>query len=904
MRNTVFAIAFLLYIPVKGQITAAQSKALNQYADYANQSADEVNKIARSVITYYQSTFEQRSWSPAKFVCPVQPDEYYYNTAKAAANVVGSQSPEHKAFEKLRASAEAIDAKCKWLDTYHKLEDHKKDNHEAGRRTVQELAVLFDKYASDQQALSTTLDRTFRKAGSTSNKAKASDAMWTQLQRERNFLNQWKYNLKEELPDHWIIDQLKQSILETDEAIKSLKQTRLTLTYPASGMWSSFIESLGEILEIKRNALDGYNFDVSKTSKFQNDVYFSLMNYYNGALLSNYNTFLQYAANDKYYGLKAIKFVSLFRVNEAQANQAAKVTPFADIPRSEIKVPQSSSSISKPVFSALSNYVDLINETYRQVVHHRDVVRNMNASAANQFALKDFKGKGSLYFKHDHFKMPHSHFQKALNESKVLPPAIAKPLNDQAQVLMNILTEIDALGVAMEQEVSSKNYQQDGLTSLYEMIRRTVELFNIWDERKEVFFSDVLRVFDSYKPADPTSSWYKSGVALRNLTALDHEALFKAKAHYKETGPASVPTEGIDAALRKVIADEYENMKGIEKYGRNNGLCPYTPYEDLPKNSRNFSELLVELAPPKQTYDPYRHPYYSIVYIYNVIVDDYNKFCELSPAPHLKYVKQPELFVVIPPKPQQLPSQPGQPVARQTTPQNNSSTPVEPKQNTSPQTQEVRRDGATKLVRDTVYIEKRDTVYIHEFDDNVRSMEGYAINNMVLLLDVSGSMNAPDKLPLLKKSVLDMLSMMRQEDEISIIVFSGKPKTILEGVSFKDEDKIKKAINSLKPSGTTDGNAGIKLAYKVADANYIRGGNNRIVLATDGEFATGKETQDLITKFSKDDIFLTVFNFGSRNASSKNLERITTLGKGNYEFISKENVEIKLIREAKSKRAK
>jgi secreted protein with Ig-like and vWFA domain len=208
------------------------------------------------------------------------------------------------------------------------------------------------------------------------------------------------------------------------------------------------------------------------------------------------------------------------------------------------------------------------------------------------------------------------------------------------------------------------------------------------------------------------------------------------------------------------------------------------------------------------------------------------------------------------------------------------------------------------VLHDTVYIEKRDTVYLSDAGEDIRSMEGYAINNMVLLLDVSGSMNAPEKLPLLKNSIISLLSMMRPEDRISIIAFSDKPKVLLESASFKDEDKINKAINSLKSSGKTDGNAGIKLAYKTADENYIRGGNNRIVLATDGEFATTDETLQLISKFSKEDIFLSIFNFGKGAGASKALQQLTTLGNGNYAQISKENVDMKLIREAKAKKKK
>jgi Mg-chelatase subunit ChlD len=183
-------------------------------------------------------------------------------------------------------------------------------------------------------------------------------------------------------------------------------------------------------------------------------------------------------------------------------------------------------------------------------------------------------------------------------------------------------------------------------------------------------------------------------------------------------------------------------------------------------------------------------------------------------------------------------------------------------------------------------------------------MEGYAINNMVLLLDASGSMNAPEKLPLLKQSIFQLLTMMRQEDEVSIIAFSDKPKALLTAASFTEDDKIKKAINSLKPSGKTDGNQAIKLAYKVADGNYMRGGNNRVILATDGQFALSDETRALIEKYSQEDIFLSVFNFGKGAGAGQALERLAETGKGNYAHISAENIELRLIREAKAKKQK
>jgi Mg-chelatase subunit ChlD len=395
------------------------------------------------------------------------------------------------------------------------------------------------------------------------------------------------------------------------------------------------------------------------------------------------------------------------------------------------------------------------------------------------------------------------------------------------------------------------------------------------------------------------------------LIDLDHDGLFKAKAYYNGDASIKISTADIDETLRNVIANEYTNLKGIEKIGRNNGNCPYTPYEDLPMSSKTLSEKLNKLKPATSNYG-YSHPYHEMVYQYNDAVDDLNKFSELSKTVFLlKSIKQPELFEA---------------TYEEKKKDNSAQSDVVKEENTIPpvignnKTPEKKVDeisavnaarnsnnmstNNTKILHDTVYIEKRDTIYIGEPGEDLHSMEGYASNNMILLLDVSGSMNAPEKLPLLKTSVLNLLKMMRTEDEVSIITYSGKANVLLKPTSFKDEDQIKKVIEKLKSQGKTDGNAGLKMAYKVADENYIRGGNNRIILATDGEFPISAETLALIEKFSKEDIFISVFNFGKSNTSGKSLEKLAATGKGNYEYITQGNVELKLIREVKAKRKK
>lgn len=888
-------------------VTPAQQKAMNSIVAYANQSAEEVTAVFSSIKDYFPKIHQKNNWGPPRYTCPVQLDEYYYNTMLGQTkNLPATQSVSLiNATKALHAIAEKIDQECKSLDTYHKLEDYKQDNFAKAETIIISLQSLLTEYAKQQQALDLTLRTSWKKI-STSETAysKADQFLLARMDIEKAWLKQNTFNLNESVHTPWAVDILEKSILETAEGLKKTDETSYALKYPASSMWSNFKEGLGDILEVKRNALNGYNHEAQKTDEHSNQAYLDLINYYNGILVSDHNMFIQYAQTDGYWGLASIKYVPTFEIKQAVHQESSSIKPFQDIKTEPLIVAKQSIIIPPQTYHALTNYIDFINETWRQTNYLQAVVSNFSSSAAYYKGLASFEKRGAMSFDFKDYELPLAEYQKAVTESRSLPPSTIKTLNVETEVLLNILKEMNDQCSVLEIEVAEKRYEKDHLDKVYSILERLKELFQTWDDRKEKLYNDVRLVYDTYLPPPKTKSWYVSGNSLYELSRLDHQALFQAKAHYRGSTVASISTEAIDAKVREVIAYEYDNMKGIQKIGRNNGLCPYTPYEDLPEASRYLSELFKKLAPVTNS-SRYDHPYYRMMYQYNMVVDQYNKFCELSKdVLLLKTVKQPEWFELKYPQPKTETTQPSKPVeqtvvvigAEKTTATTSMET-VKPEASHSV-TQE-------KLVKhDTVVIIKRDTVYLHEGDENLRSMEGYAANNLILVLDVSGSMNTADKLPLLKQSVLNLLSMMRVEDEVGIVVFSDKPKVLLSPVSFKDEEKIRSAIDKLKSSGKTDGNAALKLAYKVADENYIRGGNNRIVLATDGEFAVSEETIKLIETFSTQDIFLTIFNFGKGMGASKALERLSKTGKGNYESISKENVELKLIREVKAKKKK
>lgn len=162
-------------------------------------------------------------------------------------------------------------------------------------------------------------------------------------------------------------------------------------------------------------------------------------------------------------------------------------------------------------------------------------------------------------------------------------------------------------------------------------------------------------------------------------------------------------------------------------------------------------------------------------------------------------------------------------------------------------------------------------------------------NNLVFLIDVSGSMAQENKLPLLVKSFKLLVNELRPEDKVAIVVYAGAAGIVLEPTSGNDKTKILESLEALNAGGSTAGGQGIILAYKVASENFIQGGNNRVILATDGDFNVGMssdaEMQRLIEEKRESSVFLTCLGFGMGNYQDSKLEILSDKGNGNYAYI-------------------
>jgi Ca-activated chloride channel family protein len=162
-------------------------------------------------------------------------------------------------------------------------------------------------------------------------------------------------------------------------------------------------------------------------------------------------------------------------------------------------------------------------------------------------------------------------------------------------------------------------------------------------------------------------------------------------------------------------------------------------------------------------------------------------------------------------------------------------------------------------------------------------------SNLVFLIDVSGSMNEANKLPLLKSSFKVLLDQLRPQDKVGIVVYAGSAGMVLAPTSAKEKEKIILALDNLQAGGSTAGGAGIELAYKLAQENFIKNGNNRVVIATDGDFNVGasssSDIKTLIEEKRKSGVFLTCLGFGMGNYKDNTLETLADKGNGNYAYI-------------------
>lgn len=494
-----------------------------------------------------------------------------------------------------------------------------------------------------------------------------------------------------------------------------------------------------------------------------------------------------------------------------------------------------------------------------------------------------------------------------LSIKKQMPPNIdpssLQILHERIDELHAIVAEIQNVSKNLEEYCINGTYLDDTtLVVGYRMLHRIQILLHDFSESKDLMYYELRRLQNGFVQPNLNNPYIRSGNKLLTFDLYARNVLVALKKGDKQAVEEQLPL--METALEDMRANAAAYTQGITN------VAALDQYAASVRKSEVFVKIVREYLenpylPGNYTAYGMDYYYYNAYFLGNYnrygagIIMEYNKFVDLADQPMLKMHEEPH-WLIIRPKPER-PDAPQKPepeiIPKDTLPKN-----VIKMQ--APDIKEVPKPKP-EVPKDTVVLVTPPPPPPPVVEPE--ELAGAAPINFVFLLDVSGSMKMPYKLPILKQAFSYLISLLRPDDRVAIVLYSGNAKIALASTPCNQKDKILGAIDDLESSGESDVLKGSKLAYKVAKQNYLKDGNNRIILATDGGISISPELLSLVSQNQmENNIYLSLLYFEEKEylAKAQKLKSISNAGKGNYSYVNAANSNESLLKEAKAVRRK
>ena len=508
--------------------------------------------------------------------------------------------------------------------------------------------------------------------------------------------------------------------------------------------------------------------------------------------------------------------------------------------------------------------------------------------------------------------LPEDLFQKTLQTSSILPEDARLELNSKMRQVHDIVEELDKNSKLLYSYFSTaKHWDQPNLDLAFAALNRCEVLFHDFAESKNALYFTLQKVFAAQMGVEPITPYTRSAKKLQVMALYARSILESMKKQDREAIEDMMPQ--LKTALADIRENEKKYLEGAKNPTTNEATDPSLRYKAVVHKGEIFLKLVEEYLHNPDVDGRYasfgtEYYYYNVLLLNNYnhygsgIADEYNLFVETADVPMLKMTeephwlkylgqakkivleqepepvdtvkKEPEIVVVQPEKPKT----PTKPVEISPYPKNPTPTP-KPKP-----------------------VAKVEEPKVVEAPKEPTPLDDAAPNNLVFLLDVSGSMMGPSKFPLLKSSFKNLLALLRPEDNIAIVTYSGGAKVILNSTPCSKKKEIMDAIDHLQSGGKSDVIKGLKTAFKTAESHLLKDGNNRVILATDGTFKIDDEVKQAIQNGSDGGVKMTVFYFEEKEypVVAKKLQELAVIGGGNYSYLNGANANEKLLEEAKA----
>jgi len=513
----------------------------------------------------------------------------------------------------------------------------------------------------------------------------------------------------------------------------------------------------------------------------------------------------------------------------------------------------------KQIVAGLNNYMEFIHETTHSEYLFRSDFVNFNSELLRKYKYP----KSKIFFDNrDHLDeityyedLPSVMYKKCLDSKFSIEVGEKANLDSFIEKMWQSIQNMELICDTIEIKVENGVFEDTSrLKEGFELLERAkLEFYNYltdWYLLKTNIYSIMLK----YGLRDTSNPYIKTSIALDNLFNIVYNLAENIRQNDTNNVKKLIPI--LEETINKFDGKADYYLKGAKRYGYSNGHDPYLRFDKI------IEEAKAELSHAQNFVKHTKYPQYlektyrkSDYYYNEKIINkfnrhglgmayEYNIFAENSNGWVLKKAQLPHtLNVIYPEKPIEKP--------------------------------------------------QRDIIVEYTLIDAPQE-------NLIFLLDVSNSMNSPEKMPLLKESIKYLVSLMRAYDYITIVAFSGTARVVMPATKAIDKDSISKIIDNIYAVGQTKLFPGLKISYSSAKKSFIKEGNNKIILATDGKFKVDKKITKLISKNS-DNIQLSVLYFGKSNHNYEELKKLTELGQGNCTKITAKNLKKVLVKEADGK---
>ena len=518
----------------------------------------------------------------------------------------------------------------------------------------------------------------------------------------------------------------------------------------------------------------------------------------------------------------------------------------------------------KNVIAGLNNYLEFIHETtHLEFMMSNDLMSfngNIISRSKNPRITLHFNNRDYLNATNYYEQTPTEIYNICINNKFQIATYEKDNLDLHVKNMMLTIIALQKICDSVEVYCDSKKYEQDtNLTTGIEMMEKAKFYFDNYLMEWKLLVSDIKTISAKYEIIDMNNPYIRAAKHLDSLFDVVYNISESARINDTLSVRSYLPK--LEYQITKLNGKEEFYLESAESFGRNNGKDPFARFASIIFDAEaqlSYTENFLKKSKyPHYSETTFGKPFYyynskfinkfnrhgiGMAYEYNIYADNsHNLVLKMAQIPHTLIVLYPEV---------------------------------------------------PEIIEDEI-------IEITELTNNdTLSLIDAPPNNLIFLLDVSNSMSRATKMPVLKKSIKFLLTLMREYDYVTIITYSGSAKIILAPTSASNADSITQIIDKLLSGGGTKLYPGLKLAYKSAKKSFIKDGTNRIILATDGNFVITKKISKIVSQ-NVEKIELSILYFDKYENYFTNLQQLSKLGNGNCTKITEDNINQVLVKEAR-----